>query len=583
MNSSTTYHRSHYCGLINNTHLGCTVRLCGWVHQVRNLGSIVFIDLRDREGLVQIVIENSAINSAISCILKPEFVVKVHGIVRRRSAVNPDIENGEIEILATAIELLNSSTVPAISATDNTAEELRLTHRILDLRSKRMQNNLMLRAKLTITVRQFLNENGFLDIETPLLTNSTPGGARDFLVPSRLQQHKFYALPQSPQIFKQLLMVAGFDRYYQIARCFRDENLRADRQPEFTQIDIETSFLTEAEIRQIAEELIRECFVAVLAINLPAFPVMTYTDAMAIYGSDKPDMRLADLKFVELSSMLKCCKLVAFAMAANADNSRVIALKFSPLVVLSRKDLDELTALVRKHGIAGLGYIKIIDLSQANYAGISSPLLKHLSIAELQAILEATAANNGDIILIIAGEINASNTAMNELKLTLAHKYQLFTTDFAPLWVVDFPLFEMCADSFTACHHPFTAPKDHVLLHPHTALAQAYDLVINGCEIGGGSIRIHDASLQTKIFEILQLEPLEITTKFGFLLSQLQLGAPPHGGIAFGLDRLVALMCRENSIRDVIAFPKTTQGQCLLTKAPTPVNREQLTALGLSH
>jgi aspartyl-tRNA synthetase len=464
----------------------------------------------------------------------------------------------------------------------------RLQHRIIDLRGHKMRHNLMLRAELSRAIRRFLDDEGFLDIETPFLTRSTPEGARDFLVPSRVHKGEFYALPQSPQLFKQLLMVAGFDRYYQIVRCFRDEDLRADRQPEFTQVDIETSFLTELEIRELAERMMRRVFQQVLGVDLPQFPVMTYADAMYYYGSDKPDLRLADFKFIDLTAGLKNSGFKVFNDAANRTDGRVVALKLPATVSLSRKELDELTKFVAIYGAKGLAYLKVNDHTKPNEEGLQSPIVKFLNSDEITTILELTQAKSGEILLFGADRSKVVNEAMGALRLKLGHEKGLANGEWKPLWVIDFPMFEYddAEDRYVACHHPFTSPKDeHIDLlatNPGQCLAKAYDMVLNGWELGGGSLRIYQAEIQSKVFNALKITPEEAQNKFGFLLDNLQYGAPPHGGIAFGLDRIASMMCKAESIRDVIAFPKTTKGQCLLTSAPNSVDDKQLTDLGIA-
>jgi len=581
--------RTNYCGLITDNYLNQTVTVKGWVHRRRDLGGLIFFDMRDREGLVQIVAEpeSACFNNANE--LKHEYVVEVTGLVRSRPNPNKDLKTGNIEILASAITILNTAIPTPILVDDASVSEMnRLSHRIIDLRGQKMRNNLMLRSKLSREIRRFLDDEGFMDIETPFLTRSTPEGARDFLVPSRVHKGQFYALPQSPQLFKQLLMVAGFDKYYQIVRCFRDEDLRADRQPEFTQVDIETSFLTEAEIRAMAERLIRQAFKNVLNVDLPEFPVMTYADAMYYYGSDKPDLRLENLKFVDLTEELKGSGFKVFSEASKLNDGRIIALKLPSSVTLSRKELDELTKFVGIYGAKGLPYIKVNDASQPNEEGLQSPIVKFLTHAELATIVKATNAQDGEIILFAADKAKIANEAMGALRLKVGHEKGLAEGEWKPLWVIDFPMFEYDeeADRYVACHHPFTAPKDEhieqLATNPAECLAKAYDIVLNGWELGGGSIRIYRSDMQSKVFDALKISPLEAQNKFGFLLDNLQFGAPPHGGIAFGLDRIASMMCKAESIRDVIAFPKTTRGQCLLTNAPNDVDEKQLTDLGIA-
>ncbi len=582
--------RTNYCGLITDDYLNQQVTVKGWVHRRRDLGGLIFFDLRDREGLLQVVAEpdSSCFNDANE--LKHEYVIEVTGTVRSRPNPNKDLKTGNIEVLASSITILNTAIpTPILVDDENVSEMNRMAHRIIDLRGQKMRNNIMLRTKLSHEIRCFLNDEGFLDIETPFLTRSTPEGARDFLVPSRVHKGEFYALPQSPQLFKQLLMVAGFDKYYQIVRCFRDEDLRADRQPEFTQVDIETSFLSELEIREMAERLIRQAFKKVLDVELPEFPVMTYADAMYYYGSDKPDLRLEDLKFVDLTAQLKNCGFKVFNDAANRTDGRIVALKLPSSVTLSRKEIDELTKFVGIYGAKGLAYIKVNDVSKLNEEGLQSPVVKFLSAEDLSIIVNATNAQNGEIILFGADRAKVVNEAMGALRLKVGHEKGLAVGEWKPLWVIDFPMFEYDdeADRYVACHHPFTSPKDEhidkLTTNPAECLAKAYDIVLNGWELGGGSIRIYRSDIQSKVFDALKISKEEAQNKFGFLLDNLQFGAPPHGGIAFGLDRIASMMCKAESIRDVIAFPKTTKGQCLLTSAPNSVDDKQLTDLGIAR
>jgi aspartyl-tRNA synthetase len=579
--------RTNYCGLIDDTYIGQTITIKGWVHKRRDLGGLVFFDLRDREGLIQCIAEPESSCFKDAEQIKHEYVLTVTGIVRKRPHANPELKTGTIEVVATNIEILNISLpVPILVDDATTSETNRMMHRIIDLRSKKMQHNIRLRYKLTTEIRHFLDTNGFIDIETPFLTLSTPGGARDFLVPSSMNKGSFYALPQSPQIFKQLLMVSGFDRYYQIVRCFRDEALRADRQPEFTQVDIETSFLNESEIREIAENLFLSIFKNVLNIELPKLPVMTYHDAMYYYGSDKPDLRIP-LKFVDLTSPLKSCSFKVFNSASNMPKGRIVAMTLPNSVSLSRKELDEYTKFVSIYGAKGLAYIKVNDINQLNEQGLTSPIVKFLTEDELKLILEATQAKNGETILFGADNGKIVNEAMGALRVKIGQEKNLMTSKWQALWVVDFPLFEYdeATQTHMACHHPFTSPKDeHINMlttKPEECLAKAYDLVLNGSEIGGGSVRIYKSDIQAKIFEAMGISHEEARAKFGFLLDNLQFGAPPHGGIAFGLDRLAAIICEADSIRDVIAFPKTTTGQCLLTNAPSTIEDKQLQEIRL--
>ncbi len=580
--------RTNYCGLIDTKYLNKTVTLFGWVHRRRDHGGVIFIDMRDREGLVQIVCDpDNSVTFQSAEKIRNEFVLKVIGIVRHRpeGTVNSNLISGEIEILAQSIEILNASLTPPFMMDDeNLSETVRLEHRYLDLRRSQMQKNLWLRYKVTMAVRMFLDQHGFIDIETPMLTKSTPEGARDYLVPSRINAGYFFALPQSPQLFKQLLMVSGFDRYYQITKCFRDEDLRADRQPEFTQIDIETSFLTESEIMTLMEEMICNLFSCVMQINLrPPFPRLTFSEVMSKYGSDKPDLRIP-LVLTELTDVMKEVEFKVFCEAAQKLGGRVAALCVPQGSELSRKEIDDYTSFVGIYGAKGLAYIKVNALEKG-LEGLQSPILKFLPEAVVQIILERTCAKDGDLIFFGAGKAKIVNEALGALRAKVGQDRSLSEPGWKPLWVIDFPMFERIEEEnrWQALHHPFTSPADgHENLletDPGKALSKAFDMVLNGSEIGGGSVRIHHQEIQLKVFHALNISVNEAQEKFGFLLEALQYGAPPHGGIAFGLDRVVAMMTGAESIRDVIAFPKTQRAQCLLTQAPSVVDEKQLREL----
>jgi aspartyl-tRNA synthetase len=580
--------RSHYCGELRASLVDRTVTLCGWAHRRRDHGGVIFIDLRDREGLAQVVCDPDRKDAFhIAERVRSEFVLRVTGRVRRRPAgtVNAELPTGEVELLAHEVEILNPSAPPPFQLDeDNLAEETRLQHRVLDLRREPMQRNLRLRHRAAMSVRRFLDEHGFVDIETPVLYKSTPEGAREFLVPSRMHEGQFYALPQSPQLFKQLLMVAGFDRYYQIVKCFRDEDLRADRQPEFTQIDIETSFLGEEDIRSVMESLVRYLFKEAIGVELPSpFPVMTYDDAMRDYGSDKPDLRVP-LKLAELTDVVKDVDFKVFSGPANAPGGRVCGLRVPGGGALTRGELDGLGDYAKGHGAKGLAWIKVNEKAKGA-EGLQSPIVKNLHAKALAAILERTGAQDGDVILFGADEFNAVAACMGALRQKIGHERGLAAKAWRPLWVVDFPMFEQDPQTreWKARHHPFTSPKDgheqYLESAPEKAYAKAYDMVLNGWEIGGGSVRIHRQEVQQAVFRALKMPPEDIKAKFGFLLNALQYGAPPHGGIAFGFDRLVTLMAGAEAIRDVIAFPKTQRGQDLLTGSPTPVPDKQLREL----
>ena len=580
--------RSHYCGALGTTNIDETVTLCGWVDRRRDHGGVIFLDMRDRQGIVQVVFDpDTQEHFQRADRVRSEYVLKVTGRVRARSeaTVNPAMATGEIEVLGKELEILNQAATPPFQMDEYTSvgEEVRLQYRYMDLRRQEMQQRLMLRSRITSAVRSFLDAEGFLDIETPILTRATPEGARDYLVPSRTHPGQFFALPQSPQLFKQLLMVAGFDRYYQIAKCFRDEDLRADRQPEFTQIDIETAFLDEAGIMAVTERTIRELFRSVLEVELPEFPHIPYSEAMERYGSDKPDLRIP-LELVSIDDLMQQVDFKVFRGPADDPAGRVAALRVPGGATISRKEIDDYTSYVSIFGARGLAWIKVNDID-AGVTGLQSPILKFMPEDVVASMMQRLEAANGDIIFFGADRARVVNEALGALRIKVAEDQGLVAEGWAPLWVVDFPMFEEDGNgNWTPLHHPFTAPACSVAelaANPGQALSRAYDMVLNGCELGGGSIRIYQRDMQEAVFRILRIEEAEAEEKFGFLLKALQYGAPPHGGLAFGLDRLVMLMTGAQSIRDVIAFPKTQTAHCALTDAPGDVSAQQLRELNI--
>lgn len=581
--------RTHYCGHLNKSLAGQTVELCGWVNRRRDLGGLIFIDMRDREGIVQVVVDPDMADAyAVASQLRNEFCIKLTGEVRTRpeSQVNKEMATGEVEILAKGLEIINRSDVLPLDFNQKNSEEQRLKYRYLDLRRPEMSDRIKLRAKASSFVRRFLDDNGFLDIETPVLTKATPEGARDYLVPSRVHKGSFYALPQSPQLFKQLLMMSGFDRYYQIVKCFRDEDLRADRQPEFTQIDIETSFMTSDQVRAVTEKMVREMWLELLNVDLGEFPVMPFSEAIRRFGSDKPDLR-NPLELVDVADLVKDVDFKVFSGPANDEKGRVAVIRVPGGAELTRKQIDEYTGFVNIYGAKGLAWMKVNDRA-AGMEGIQSPVAKFLSEDVINGILERTQAESSDIILFGADKANIVAEALGALRLKLGKDLGLTKEGtWAPLWVVDFPMFEEDDEgNLHAMHHPFTSPlgltAEELKANPAPAISNAYDMVLNGYEVGGGSVRIHNAEMQAAVFDILGIDADEQKLKFGFLLDALKFGTPPHAGLAFGLDRLVMLLCGTENIRDVIAFPKTTAAACLMTDAPSVANPAALEELAIA-
>ncbi|MGB0225589.1 MAG: aspartate--tRNA ligase [Litorivicinaceae bacterium] len=580
--------RTHYCGELNAEHIGDTITVCGWVHRRRDHGGVIFLDLRDRQGLLQVVVDPDTEEAfATADRSRSEWVMQVTGLVRTRpeGTVNAEMPTGEIEVLGREVRVLNTADTPPFQLDEHAkvGEEVRLKHRYMDLRRPEMLENLMLRSRVTTFVRNFLSDNGFVDTETPILTRATPEGARDYLVPSRVHKGEFFALPQSPQLFKQLLMIAGLDRYFQIAKCFRDEDLRADRQPEFTQIDLEMSFADEDTVMDLTESMIRELFKTEMDVDLGDFPRMSYAEAMARFGSDKPDLRIP-LELVDIQDLMASVDFKVFSGPANDPSGRVAVLKVPGGATISRKEIDDYTKFVGQYGAKGLAWVKVNALAEG-LDGLQSPILKFMPDDVVMSLISRVDAKDGDILFFGADSACIVSDALGALRVKLGHDLKLLTHEWAPLWIVDFPMFEDAGDGqVTALHHPFTAPTvDPASLkaNPLNALSRAYDMVLNGTELGGGSIRIHDQAMQQAVFEVLNIAEEEQKEKFGFLLDALRYGAPPHGGLAFGLDRLVMLMLGATSIRDVIAFPKTQSATCLLTDAPGVVSSDQLKEVGV--
>ena len=580
--------RSHYCGAVNEQHIGQEVTICGWVHRRRDHGGVIFLDMRDREGIAQIVFDPDTVESFASAErVRSEYVLQIKGLVRARpeGTVNKDMATGQVEILGKELLILNVAETPPFPLDNyvDVGEETRLKYRFMDLRRPEMLNKLVFRSKVTNYIRNYLHDNSFMDVETPILTRATPEGARDYLVPSRTHQGSFFALPQSPQLFKQLLMVAGVDRYYQIAKCFRDEDLRADRQPEFTQVDVECSFIDEEELMGLMQTLVCNMFKDLMGVELADFPRMTYADAMSRYGSDKPDLRIP-LELVDVADLMAGVDFKVFAGPANDPNGRVAALKVTGGAQLSRKHIDEYTKFVGIYGAKGLAWIKVNELEKGA-EGLQSPIVKFLGDDVAMAIMEKLSAQNGDIVFFGADKESVVNEALGALRCKVGADLDLYTCEWAPMWVVDFPMFEVLdGGALTAIHHPFTAPScsvEELQASPEKALSRAYDMVLNGTELGGGSIRIHDGAMQKTVFKLLGISDEEAQNKFGFLLDALKFGCPPHGGLAFGLDRLIMLMTGSQSIREVIAFPKTQSAMCVLTQAPGEVDAKQLRELSI--